>query len=75
MPELTHRHTFALPSHCKQLQTFDSVSSLLSAYRTDVPVYILGGGSNSIFIEDFDGLVLLNDIKGIDVKRGEEVAE
>ena len=72
MPELTHRHTFALPSHCKQLQTFNSVSSLLSAYRTDVPVYILGGGSNSIFIEDFDGLVLLNDIKGIDVKLGED---
>lgn len=72
MPELTHRHTFGLPSHCQQLQSFSSVESLLSQYRTDKPVYILGGGSNSIFIEDFDGLVLLNEIKGIDVTKGEE---
>ncbi|TPV58296.1 UDP-N-acetylmuramate dehydrogenase [Aestuariibacter sp. GS-14] len=72
MPELTHRHTFALPSHCKQLKSFASVASLLAAYRTDMPVYILGGGSNSIFIDDFEGLVLVNDIKGIDVQHDEE---
>ncbi len=37
-----------------------------------MPVYILGGGSNSIFIEDFDGLVLVNEIKGIDVTLCED---
>lgn len=29
--------------------------------------FILGGGSNSVFLNDFDGLVLKVDLKGIDV--------
>jgi UDP-N-acetylmuramate dehydrogenase len=37
-----------------------------------LPVLILGGGSNILFTKDFDGLVLKNDIRGIELIREDE---
>jgi UDP-N-acetylmuramate dehydrogenase len=36
------------------------------------PRIILGGGSNVLFTKDFEGLVLINEIKGINVKHETE---
>ena len=41
------------------------MSSFLSLYQPNLPTYILGGGSNSIFVDDFEGVVFVNEIKGI----------
>lgn len=65
MPSLQNYSTFGLDSSCASLQTFTDIPSFLSLYRKDKPTYILGGGSNSIFTEDFEGTVLVNKIKGI----------
>ncbi len=50
------------------LRTMDDVAELLSSelFRT-TRYLILGGGSNVLFLKDFDGLVIKMEIKGIDV--------
>jgi UDP-N-acetylmuramate dehydrogenase len=35
--------------------------------RKDIPLFILGGGSNVVFANDFDGLVLCPQIKGMEI--------
>jgi UDP-N-acetylmuramate dehydrogenase len=65
MPSLQQYHTFSLASNCASIVEFDSVDSFLNAYNPDLNSYILGGGSNSVFLNDFDGVVLVNKIKGI----------
>ncbi len=37
------------------------------SFRADQPLLILGGGSNILFTKDFDGYVLKNEIKGIEL--------
>lgn len=65
MPSLKHYSTFGLNASCTSISTFSDVSSFLSQYQPNLPTYIVGGGSNSIFVDDFEGVVLVNEIKGI----------
>ena len=65
MASLLQFHSFGLHAHCKALVQADSPDDLLSAYTSDMPVYLLGEGSNTIFVEDFDGKVVVNRIMGI----------
>jgi UDP-N-acetylmuramate dehydrogenase len=53
--------------------TPDKIDSLLADAQTNnIPVFILGGGSNVVFVEDFDGLVLSPQIKGIELVDEDE---
>src|SRR5579862_3826135 len=54
--------TFTTSAELEQL--FDSKKSSLGNYQMPM---ILGGGSNIIFTKHFDGLVLKNEIKGINL--------
>ncbi len=70
MPSLQRYSTFGLSASCDSLQSFTDVASFLSLFKahknnTNKAIYILGGGSNSIFTDDFDGTILVNEIKGI----------
>ncbi|WP_287133444.1 UDP-N-acetylmuramate dehydrogenase, partial [Alteromonas sp.] len=69
MPSLQPYSTFGLAASCDSIQSFSDVTSFLSIFNTsknkNKAIYILGGGSNSIFTDDFDGTVLVNEIKGI----------
>ncbi|MCO5267980.1 MAG: UDP-N-acetylmuramate dehydrogenase [Brumimicrobium sp.] len=47
-------------------QTEDELKELLSEHK-DEKLLILGGGSNVLFLKDFDGIILLNRILGIKV--------
>ena len=73
MPSLKHLHTFATEAACQQLITIYSAQDIfkyLADQRTNF--MILGGGSNVLFAADFDGDVLLNRIKGIEVVDEDE---
>ena len=65
MPSLQHYSTFGLQTSCTSIQTFSDVDSFFRLYKEAEAFYLLGGGSNSIFTENFDGTVLVNNIKGI----------
>jgi UDP-N-acetylmuramate dehydrogenase len=45
----------------------DQLSQLLKARSASVPTLILGGGSNILFTKDYDGWVLKNEVKGMQV--------
>ena len=54
------------------MATADSASDVVSLYRNarkeNLPIFVLGGGSNVITHDDvFEGIVLLNKIKGFEV--------
>jgi len=68
MTSLKPFHTFATDAHCVRLFTIYSTQDLYK-YLADnkANFMILGGGSNVLFSDDFDGDVLLNRIKGIEV--------
>ena len=66
-------NTFGIDVKAKQFARFDTVEELLELLqRPEVKAeqkLILGGGSNVLFTRDFDGIVLLNGIKGMEVVR------
>ena len=57
-------HVFLLKGNC--------CSCLVSNQLQGMSKLILGGGSNMLFVEDYQGLVIQNGIKGIEVLKEEE---
>jgi UDP-N-acetylmuramate dehydrogenase len=66
-------NTFGFEAKARYFSAPDSLSEMKSilaeAKMDDIPVYILGGGSNVVFAKDFDGLVLCPQIKGIEIVK------
>jgi len=62
-------NTFGIDVRAKHFASFSTIQELKAclANNTHGALLILGGGSNMLFTEDFDGLVLRNEIKGIEV--------
>jgi UDP-N-acetylmuramate dehydrogenase len=68
-------NTFAIDAKAKYFSTFSTVDELeeLLYYKpTTKHKLILGGGSNILFTKDFDGLVLKNELKGIELIKEDE---
>lgn len=61
---LSKRHSFALPARCKKLIEISDYEQLPHLGWTE-DTLILGEGTNTLFIEDFHGRVLVNKLKGI----------
>jgi UDP-N-acetylmuramate dehydrogenase len=66
---LSAYNTFGIHAHARFFSVIQSVHELQHllnnpTYR-EVPKYILGGGSNVLFTEDYAGLILKNELKGI----------
>ena len=76
-------NTFGIDAKAKYFAGFHSVEELqeslefkkLSTINYQLPTLILGGGSNILFTKNVDGLVLKNELKGIEVVSdpGDEV--
>jgi UDP-N-acetylmuramate dehydrogenase len=67
-------NTFAIDAKARYFSAFNSVEQL-STLTTDYAhhtKFILGGGSNILFIKDYDGIVLKNEIKGIEKYKEDE---
>ena len=61
-------NTFGIDAYAKQFSSFSSVEelkSLLAVHHAPDTPLILGGGSNILFTQNFNGLVLKNEITGI----------
>lgn len=69
-------NTFGLESTAKHFAACSSADQMREAIAdqrfTKENAFILGGGSNILLTKNFDGFVLKNEIKGIDVVREDE---
>jgi UDP-N-acetylmuramate dehydrogenase len=71
-------NTFGIDVSAKHFSSFSNTEELkeLIAYNSSLPnnqpPFILGGGSNILFTKNIDGLVLKNEIKGIDLITEDE---
>jgi len=69
-------NTFGIDVNANKLITIEEVSDLRKFLEEDSHRVknrlILGGGSNVLFTKNFDGLVLLNRIKGIEIIKEDE---
>lgn len=66
--------TFGIETNAAFFAPFSSVQELrvLLSEVKDKPLLILGGGSNVLFQNDFKGIILRNEIKGMTVEKEDE---
>lgn len=73
---LLHYNTFGLKVNAAYFAAYESVEELKellsSDWAKDNSLLLLGGGSNILFLDDFEGLVLFSKIKGIKVVSKDE---
>ena len=69
MQSLVQYHSFGFDVSCAKVQLVKSIDALLELLPTlqDSLFLFLGEGSNTAFIEDYSGVVLINKLKGISV--------
>jgi len=70
-------NTFGIDAKAKYFSIFSSTEELEellnhSPFTIHHSPFILGGGSNILFTKNFDGLVLKNELKGIDLIKEDE---
>ena len=69
--DLANYTTFGISAKAKLFAEYESVKELIRISRTPAfienEVYHIGGGSNLLFVNNFDGLILHSKIKGITV--------
>jgi len=67
-------NTFGIPAMAKYFASFTGADELaeLMAQQPAIERLLLGGGSNILFTGNFSGLVLKNEIKGIEVVREDD---
>lgn len=69
-------NTFGLRAKAHQIETANNKDELCTywqnAHEQKMPTLILGGGSNVLFTEDFNGVVIRNCIAGIEITEDEQ---
>ncbi|WP_034911330.1 UDP-N-acetylmuramate dehydrogenase [Erwinia sp. 9145] len=69
-------NTFHLDAHAQHIAVIDTAAELAAAWQESLkkqqPVLLLGEGSNILLLEDFQGTVIVNRIKGINVSESNE---
>ena len=68
---LKNHNTFGVEAKAKYFASFSSEEELTELLKDNIcktePLFILGGGSNILLTQDFEGIVLTNKIKGINI--------
>jgi UDP-N-acetylmuramate dehydrogenase len=69
-------NTFGVEAQAKYLVKFSNIRELKTILRdpkfSSLPLLVLGGGSNILFTEDFEGLVMVNNIRGLEILEENE---
>ncbi|MDP1801384.1 MAG: UDP-N-acetylmuramate dehydrogenase [Bacteroidota bacterium] len=64
-------NTFGIEAFCTYFTEINSIEDFLALLKTDIYKnnlkLILGGGSNVLFTQNFNGIVIKNNLKGIEV--------
>jgi UDP-N-acetylmuramate dehydrogenase len=66
-------NTFGINVKAKSFAAFSSVEELIELIdvqpttNNQLPTFVLGGGSNILFTQDYDGLVIKNEMTGIEM--------
>jgi len=61
-------HIEAIADHfVKVTNETELIDSIQTAHANNLEIYVIGGGSNILLTKDIHGLVILNEIKGIDI--------
>jgi len=63
---LKSMHTFGIEAKCSQLILIEDISEIGVCFSIKEPRLVLGGGSNILFVRDFEGTVIRLDFKGIE---------
>lgn len=75
---LKDKHTFHLDVNCRYwaeaTDERDLVSILTDNRFADLPVFLIGAGSNVLFTSNFNGLMLHVGIQGIDIVREDDLS-
>ncbi|MBT0587788.1 UDP-N-acetylmuramate dehydrogenase [Alteromonas oceanisediminis] len=72
MKDLSSLHTFGIAAHCERIIDIQHEHDLVQLQGVS-PLLILGGGSNCVFVDDFEGAVVRNQLRG--VERTESASE
>ena len=76
LQSLKNLNTFGVESTAKEFVSIKNETDLVKLFETNKlkkeSILVLGGGSNILFINNFDGLVLKIAIEGIEVKEKDE---
>lgn len=62
--DLSELSSFRLPARARELATLTDPANLPALLDTELEVLVLGGGSNTLFVGDFDGRIVLNRLRG-----------
>ena len=69
MQSLQPFHTFNIPANAREIIEATSIEQIQQAWQKaqaeKLPVLFLGQGSNMLFLEDFQGMVIVNRLSGI----------
>lgn len=65
-------HVSAKAKQFIQINTREQLSAVLDEREKRIPVFVLGGGSNVLFINDYDGLILHMAIPGKEITEQDE---
>ncbi len=69
-------NTFGIEARARYFASFSYVDELKALLEDnayiEMPRLYLGGGSNILFTDDFDGLVLQNNIKGLEILKNSD---
>lgn len=73
--DLSAYHTFSISQTCAYLVEISSVQELISVYQNpqwqDLPKLMLGKGSNMLFTQPYQGVVIVNRLQGKQVSESE----
>ena len=73
--ELCDFHTFSIQQTCKSLIIADSVEDIIQIYQNEawamLPKLVIGKGSNLLFTSPFNGIVIVNNLRGKSIHESE----